>query len=121
MANIKHASDATLLSAKQKILNQLCTGYIRSSKDDGFVPADKLRRELSIPENVFAQALNSFIKEKQLAVEVIESNAGTDLRLGESMRDLCSNWNLTKHKTVSTTKVTNSVSAAKLLPHSAWR
>ncbi len=120
MAAIKESSDATLLSAKQRILNRLCTGYIGSSKDGGFIPADKLRRELSIPENVFAEALNSFINaEKQLAVEVIESTGGKDLRLGESMRDLCSNWNLNQYKSVSNTNLSSGVSARRLLRRSA--
>jgi hypothetical protein len=105
MTNTKHSSDATLLLAKQKILNRLCTGYIGSSKDDRFITADKLRRELSIPEDIFAEALNSFITaENQLAVEVIKSKGRVDLRLGESMRDLCSNWNPTKHDAVSNSK-----------------
>jgi hypothetical protein len=71
--------------------NRLCTGHIGLSQDGGFVFADKLRRELSIPEDVFAEALSFINAENQLAVEVIERKGRVDLRLGESMRDLCSN------------------------------
>jgi hypothetical protein len=57
--------------------------------------------------------------ENQLAVEVIESNSSRDLRLGESMRDLCSNWNPTQYKSVSNTNLSSGVSARRLLRRSA--
>ena len=92
MAHTQHSPKATVLSAKQKILKKLCTVYIRS-KDSSFIPADKLRQELGIPEPVFAEAMKSFTDtEEQMAVEVIESRGGMDLRLAESMRNLCSDW-----------------------------
>jgi hypothetical protein len=93
MTNSKHSPEVTVVSAKQMILNKLCTAYIRF-EDDGLIPADELRRELDIPETVFAEALESFINgENQMAVEVFKSKGSTDLRLSESMRDLCSDWN----------------------------
>ena len=100
MAHIQQSTKATLFSAKQKILNKLCTVYARS-KDNRAISADELRRELGIPENVFAEALKSFMEaENQLAIEVFERGSSTDLRLGESMRDLCSDWSLTEEDVV---------------------
>src|SRR4026209_9158 len=59
MTNSNHSPDVTVVSAKQMILNKLCTASIRF-EDDGLIPADELRRELDIPETVFAEALESF-------------------------------------------------------------
>ena len=96
MAYEKHTPEATVVVAKQRILNKLCSVYIKR-RDSRFIPADELRRELGIPENVFAKALNSFKNaEGQMAVEVLQSDDKTDLRLGESMRDLCTDWSPTK-------------------------
>ena len=79
-----------VVSAKQKIFNKLCTVYRRHG-ESRFIPADELRRELGIPENVFTEALKSFTNaENQMAVEVIESEGRAALRLGAFMRDFWS-------------------------------
>jgi len=75
MAHKQHSTKATVLAAKQKILNKLCTIYMQS-KDSSYIPADKLRQELGIPESVFAEAMKSFADtEEQMAVEVGSSNS----------------------------------------------
>jgi len=96
MAYRKHTPEQTVVSAKQKILNKLCAVYMRYG-ESCFIPADELRRELGIPENVFTEALKSFTSaENQMAVEVIESKDSAVLRLGAFMRDFCNDWDLRK-------------------------
>jgi hypothetical protein len=96
MAYGQHPPRATVLSAKQQIINKLCTAYLRS-QDDGMTSADLLRQELGLSESTFMEALNSFVSEQNpVAVEVVEGRRGTNLRLGEFMRNLCSDWTPTK-------------------------
>jgi len=94
MAQKKQSPDATLLLAKQRIFNKLCIRYRHSHQDPAFsLHADALRRELFIPEDIFAEALDSFTQlENQLAIEVFEHDGESYLRLGESARDICSDW-----------------------------
>ncbi len=120
MAHRKHSPEATVLSAKQQILNRLCAAY-RRSNHNGLIPADALRRELDISEAVFVEAVNSFIiGENQEAVEVFENKGRSSLRLGESMRDLCSDWRpIEKRDQVSKTEPIVAVSAYGSLRRSA--
>ena len=94
MAYTKHTPELPVVSAKQKVVNKLCTVYTRYG-ESRFIPADELRRELGIPDNVFTEALKSFTNaENQIAVEVIEnrSKGRAALRLGAFMRDICNDW-----------------------------
>jgi hypothetical protein len=94
MAQKKQLPDATLLLAKQRIFNKLCIRYRHSHQDLAFsIHADALRTELFIPEDIFAEALEAFTyAENQLAIEVFERDGERYLRLGESARDICSDW-----------------------------
>src|SRR5687767_1143629 len=92
MAANKHLTKPTIHSVKQQIFNKLCTAYLRFKKNDPF-DADELRRELNIPETIFAEALFGFlVGENQMAVQVLEDRGRTYLRLGEAGRDLCTDW-----------------------------
>lgn len=92
MAAKEYPSGAATLAAKQNIFNKLCVAYLRSNNSDR-INADELRRELNIPEAIFAQALSDFLSvEDHMAVEVFENKGRTYLRLGETGRDICSDW-----------------------------
>jgi hypothetical protein len=92
MAAKKQSAEATLM--QRKIFNKLCMGYRRSCEDPMFaILADALMKELSIPKDIFAEALYAFIHtENQTAVEVFQREGQTYLRLGESARDICNDW-----------------------------
>jgi len=68
--------------------------YRRSCEAPTFaIRADELRKELSIPNDMFAEALYAFIHtENQMAIEVFQREEQTYLRLGESARDICNDW-----------------------------
>ena len=92
MAAKKHLPEATVFSAKQLIFNKLCAAYLRFKNTDP-VDAAELRRELNIPETIFAEALLGFLcAENQMTVEVLEDKGRTYLRLGEAGRDICTDW-----------------------------
>jgi hypothetical protein len=80
--------------AQYRIFNKLCCDYRRSHQDPAFgVRIDDVRRELVIPEDIFAGALDVFIHaENQMAVELFERNRERYVRLGESARDNCNDW-----------------------------
>jgi hypothetical protein len=88
MAQRKQLSQATVVLTKYKVFNELCLAY-RRSKNPVYLRADDVRKELVIAKDVFADALDSFIKEGQMAVEVVESNGERYLRLSESARENC--------------------------------
>jgi hypothetical protein len=94
MAQKNQSPDGTLLLAKQRIFNKLCIRYRHSRQDPAFsIQADALRKELFISEDIFAEALDAFTHaENQLAIEVFERDGERYLRLGESARDICSDW-----------------------------
>jgi hypothetical protein len=73
MAEKKKSSEATLM--QRKIFNKMCMAYRRSCEAATFaIQADELRKELSIPEDIFAEALYAFIHtENQMAVEVFNA------------------------------------------------
>ena len=120
MAHTKHSPEATVVSAKQQILNRLCAAY-RRSNHNGLIPADALRRELDISEAVFVEAVNSFvIGENQDGRRGVENKGRSSLRLGESMRDLCSDWRpIEKRGQVSKTEPLVAVSPYGSLRRSA--
>ncbi len=93
MAPEKHFPNATV-SAKRTIFNHLCAAYTRSNFN-GLVSADEVRRKLEMPQPLFDEALNSFIRaENQMAVEVLEIRGGKYLRLSQSVTELCGDWGL---------------------------
>jgi len=93
MAPEKHFPNATL-SAKRAIFNNLCAAY-RRSRSHGLVTADEVSRKLQMPQPLFDEALNSFIRaENQMAVEVLEIRGGTYLRLSHTVIELCADWGL---------------------------
>jgi hypothetical protein len=94
MAQKREPPDPTILLAKHRIFNRLCTGYRRSYQNPHFgIRADDLRKELSIPKDIFAIALDAFINtENQVAVEIFQREGERYLRLGGSARDNCNDW-----------------------------
>ncbi len=92
MAEKKKSPEATLV--QRKIFNKVCMAYRRSCEAPTFaIRADELRKELSIPNDMFAEALYAFIHtENQMAIEVFQREEQTYLRLGESARDICNDW-----------------------------
>ena len=92
MAQRKQVPEATVLLAKYKIFNQLCIAYRRSRQDPALMlRADELRKELALPEDVFAKALDTFLNnDNPSAIEVIKNGGQLFLRLGESARYNCS-------------------------------
>jgi hypothetical protein len=48
--------------AQHKIFNKLCIAYRRSRQNPAFrIRAEDVRNELAIPENVFGEAVDSFV------------------------------------------------------------
>jgi len=91
MAQATKSAQIAVREAQHKIFNKLCIAYRRSRQDPKFgVRADDLRRELVIPEKVFAEALDTFIDvNAEMIVEVYENKGERYLRLGESARYNC--------------------------------
>jgi hypothetical protein len=120
MAQKKQSPDATLLVVKQRIFNKLCIRYRHSHQDPAFgIHADGLRRELLIAEGIFADALDAFTNsEDQLAIEVFERDGDRYLRLGESARDICSDWSPAQ-RPASKAEAAPKISARNLFPRSA--
>jgi len=75
-----------VLEAQYKIFNKLCVAYRRSGQNPAFrIRAEDVRNELAIPENVFVEALDSFIDANgERIVEVFEQNGERYLSLGDS-------------------------------------
>ena len=99
MAAKEHLPEGEILATKRLIFNKLCAAYLRGKNSDR-VDADELRRELNIPGEIFAAALSGFLSaENQVAVEVLKDKSRTYLKLGETGRDICSDWNAKKKPT----------------------
>ena len=92
MAQRTTSAQIAVRVAQHKIFNKLCIAYRRSRQDPEFgVRADDLRRELVIPENVFAEALETFVDANaEMIVEVYENNGERYVRLGKLARYNCS-------------------------------
>jgi hypothetical protein len=120
MAQKKKSLDATVLLAKQRIFNKLCIRYRHSYQDPAFsIGADALRKELLIPEDTFDEALDAFTQaENQLAIEVFERDGERYLRLGESARDICSDWSPAR-RPASKPEAAPKISARNLFRRSA--
>jgi hypothetical protein len=91
MAQPTTSAQIAVRVAQHKIFNKLCIAYRRSRQDPEFgVRADDLRRELVIPENVFAEALETFVDANaEMIVEVYEKKNQRYLRLGQTARYNC--------------------------------
>jgi hypothetical protein len=89
---VARPSPAAVRLAQDQIFNRLCIAYIHA-KDPAFLRADDVRKELTIPEPAFAEALRIFKNGDRLVVEVIESDGEAYLRLGESGRYNCDEFN----------------------------
>src|SRR6266508_1789719 len=94
MAEKKQSLEARLM--QREIFSKVCMAYRRSYEAPTFgIRADDLRKELSIPENIFDEALYAFIHtENQMAIEVFQRQGQAYLRLGESARDICNDWSI---------------------------
>jgi hypothetical protein len=122
MAQRKQSRDATLLLAMYRIFDKLCAGHRRSYQNPAFcIRADDLRRELFIPEGLFAEALDAFVNaENQMAVEVFERNGERFLQLGESAQENCNGWSPTQtYRLASKPKTATKSPSGNLFPRSA--
>ena len=92
MAQSKTSAQIAVRVAQHKIFNKLCIAYRRSRQDPEFgVRADDLRIELAIPENVFGEALDTFVDANaEMIVEVYENKGERYVRLGQTARYNCS-------------------------------
>ena len=77
-----------VLWAQNQLFQRLCSVYIRA-KDVSFLRAEDLKKELAIPDHLFAEALLAFRVGDQLTVEMIDSGGESYLRLGQHGRDNC--------------------------------
>ena len=91
MAQRTTSAQIAVREAQHRIFNKLCIAYRRSRKDPEFgVRAHDLRRELVIPQNVFAEALDTFIDaDAKMIVEVYENKGERYVRLGQTARYNC--------------------------------
>jgi hypothetical protein len=87
-AQIRDMHQALISQAQQKIFNQLCVAYRRARQNPSFsVYADELRRELALPETVFAEALAGFVDAAgEKIVEISVRDGERRLTLGNSAR-----------------------------------
>ena len=83
--------ETSVLEARHKIFNQLCTAYRRSAQDPDFgLRAYDVMVELAIPLNLFAEALDGFVDVKgELIIEMFERNGERYIRLGETAKYNC--------------------------------
>ena len=82
-----------LLDARCRIFNRLCVFHLRVKDADLGLSADQVRKELAIPKNIFAAALQHFVNiTGQAIVEVLERHGEKYLRLGEIAKDYCNEW-----------------------------
>ena len=88
----RRSNEISVLEARHKIFNQLCTAYRRSAQDPDFgLRAYDVMVELAIPRNVFAEALDGFVDVNgELIVEMFERDGERYIRLGETAKYNCS-------------------------------
>ena len=84
--------ETSVLEARHKIFNQLCTAYRRSAQDPDFgLRAYDVMVELAIPLNLFAEALDGFVDVNgELIIEMFERKGERYIRLGETAKYNCS-------------------------------
>jgi uncharacterized protein YvpB len=92
MAQPRTSAQIAVREAQHKIFNKLCIAYRRSRQNpESGIRADHFRIELDIPENVFAEALETFVDANaEMIVEVYENNSERYVRLGKLARYNCS-------------------------------
>jgi hypothetical protein len=88
----RRSNEISVLEARRKIFNQLCTAYRRSAQDPDFgLRAYDVMVELAIPLSLFAEALDGFADVNgELIVEMFERNGERYIRLGETAKYNCS-------------------------------
>jgi hypothetical protein len=88
----RRLNEISVLEARHKIFNQLCTAYRRSAQDPDFgLRAYDVMVELAIPLSLFAEALDGFADVNgELIVEMFERNGERYIRLGETAKYNCS-------------------------------
>jgi hypothetical protein len=86
------STEISILQARHKIFNKLCSAYRRAGQDPNFgLRAYDVMVELAIPRNVFAEALDGFADVRgELIVEMFERNGERYIRLGEIAKYNCS-------------------------------
>ncbi len=77
--------------AKQQIFNRLCADYLRS-KTNELQNIDRWGRELNIPKKILAAVVLDFLYERSQAVQVIEHQGKTYVKLAESTVELFAEW-----------------------------
>jgi hypothetical protein len=90
----KRSTEISVLRARHMIFNKLCSAYRRSGQDPYFcLLAYDVMVELSIPRNVFAEALDGFVDVAgELIVEMFERKGERYIRLGQTAKYNCSDW-----------------------------
>jgi hypothetical protein len=88
----RRSIEISVLEARHKIFNNLCSAYRRSRQDPNFgLRAHDVMMELAIPRSVFAEALDGFADVNgELIVEMFERNGERYIRLGETAKYNCS-------------------------------
>jgi hypothetical protein len=88
----RRSNEISILEARYKIFNQLCTAYRRSAQDPDFgLRAYDVMVELAIPLSLFAEALDGFADGRgELIVEMFERNGERYIRFGETAKYNCS-------------------------------
>ena len=91
MAGAEAINEISVLEARRKIFNQLCTAYRRSAQDPDFgLRGYDVMVELAIPRNVFAEALDGFADVNgELIVEMFERKGERYIRLGQTAKYNC--------------------------------
>ena len=78
---------ATVVRLQQIIFNMLCTRYRRSHQDRDFrIRAEDARRELNVPEPLFAETLDQFVAGGDRIVLVVEQDGEKYLSLSDSAK-----------------------------------
>ena len=82
----RRSNEISVLEARHKIFNQLCTAYRRSAQDPVFgLRAYDVMVELTRPLSLFAEALDGFVDVNgELIVEMFERKGERYIRLGET-------------------------------------
>lgn len=85
-------SKSTINSAKQQIFNHLCAAYLRSKSNEGRDIAE-LGRDLKIPKTLLAAVVLDFVhNEHQAAIQVLEDQGQTYVKLTERVLEFCADW-----------------------------
>ena len=85
-------SKSTINSAKQQIFNQLCAAYLRSKSNERRDIAE-LGRDLKIPKALLAAVVLDFVhNEHQAAIQVLEDQGQTYVKLTETVLEFCADW-----------------------------